>query len=107
MLNYRKCKQSIESSLISSVDHLVIKYDLSVEFLSAWKAKILELVDNMIRILKLRKVPSVTKPILEYEEVITSLSHLHSKFVVFPIDKASNNVAIICKRFYIHKLLNE
>ena len=107
MLNYRKCKQSIESSLTSAIDSLVKKYELSVESLSAWRTKILELVDNRIEILKLRKVPSVTKPILENEEVMSSLSQLHSKFVVVPIDKASNNVAIICKRFYIHKLLNE
>ena len=30
-----------------------------------------------------------------------------SKFVVVPIDKAANNVALICKRYYIQKLLNE
>ena len=55
----------------------------------------------------MRKVPSATKPFLENEEVVKALSELHSKFVVVPIDKASNNVAIICKRFYIQKLINE
>ena len=39
--------------------------------------------------------------------VCAALADLHSKFVVVPIDKASSNVAIICKRFYIQKLLNE
>ena len=107
MLNYRKCRQSIESSISSAIEKLVVKYNLSLESFSSWKAKILELVDNRIRSLKLRKVPSITKPLLENEEVVTALSQLHSKFVVVPIDKASNNVAIICKRFYIQKLLNE
>ena len=32
---------------------------------------------------------------------------IHSKFVFVPIDKASNNIAIICKKFYILKLLTE
>ena len=44
---------------------------------------------------------------LRDEGVLTSLSELHSKFVVVPIDKAANNVALICKRFYIQKLLTE
>ena len=57
--------------------------------------------------LKSRNVASATKPILQDEETLSSLSELHSKFVVVPIDKAANNVAIICKRFYIQKLLNE
>ena len=58
-------------------------------------------------VLKTRGVPGIVKPVLKDEEVLKSLSDLHSKFVVVPIDKASNNVAIICKRYYIQKLLNE
>ena len=107
MLNYRKCRQSIESSISSAIEKLIPKYNLLADSLSAWKSKILELVDSRIRALKLRKKPSITKPLLENEEVKTSLSELHSKFVVVPIDKASNNVAIICKRFYIQKLLDK
>ena len=107
MLNYNKCKLAIESSLISSIDDLAVKYKLPVQSFSAWKNKILELVENRIRILKSRNVPSANKPILQDDEVLTSLSELHNKFVIVPIDKAANNVAIICKRFYIQKLLNE
>ena len=107
MLNYRKCKQSIESSISSSINHLATKYSLDVESFLAWKKKILELVDSRIKILNSRKVPSVTKPVLQDEDVIASLAEIHRKFVVVPIDKASNNVALICKRFYIQNLLNE
>ena len=67
----------------------------------AWKNKIVGLVEDRIRNLKSKKVPSVTKPILQDEALQSSLADLRSKFVVVPIDKASNNVAIICKRFYI------
>ena len=106
-LNYSKCKQSIESSLTSSISNLASKYDLSVESFSAWKMKILELVDDRVKFLKLRRVPGVTKPILQDEDVVRSLADLHSKYVVVPIDKAANNVALICKRYYIQTLLDE
>ena len=96
-LNYRKCKQSIESSLTSSISNLATKYDLSIESFSAWKSKILKLVDDRVKILKSRRVPGITKPILQDEDAVKSLSDLHSKFVVVPIDKAANNVALICK----------
>lgn len=106
-LNYRKCKQSIESSITSSIDKFAEVYKVSTpEFLS-WKTKILELVEKRIKVLKSKRVPSTTKPSLQDEEVQSALSDLHKNFVVVPIDKASNNVALICKRFYIQKLLDE
>ena len=40
--------------------------------------------------------------------VIAYLEELHHRFVIIPIDKASNNYALICKYFYILiKLLKE
>lgn len=50
------------------------------------------------------RTPSVTKPMLWDEEVLTSLSELHAKLVVFPIYKAANNIDLICKWFSIQKL---
>ena len=84
MLNYRKCKQSIESSLISSIDSLASKYNLPVDSFSAWKNKILESVDGRVTILNRKKIPSATKPILLDEDVQASLAELHSRFVVVP-----------------------
>ena len=60
-----------------------------------------------INILKSKITISPKKPFLQDQDVSTALAELHSKFVIVPIDKASNNIAIICKRFYIQKLLNE
>ena len=106
-LNYKKCKQAIESAILSSIVNLAEKYALTAADFSSWKQKIVELVDKRLKILKSKRVPSTTKPSLQDEDVQTALKDLHEKFVVVPIDKASNNVAIICKRFYIQKLLDE
>ena len=106
-VNYHKCKQSIEFSLISSIEQMASKYNLEVQNFFSWKDKILQLVDQRINVLKSRNVPSATKPILQDEQTLTSLAELHSRYVVVPIDKAANNVALICKRYYIQKLLNE
>ena len=106
-LNYEKCKKEIKTSLLSTVDSLVGKYNLPKENFERWKDKILTEVDDRVKLLKAKKVPSTTKPILEDEDALSALNDLHNNFVVVPIDKASNNVAIICKRFYIQKLLSE
>ena len=47
-------------------------------------------------------------PALKDSAVLKELSELHNQFVLVPVDKASKNVAIICKSFYfqiIHKEL--
>ena len=106
-LNYNKCKKEIAASLGVTIDGLAVKYGVNKSDFDAWKKNILQQVDQRVRNLKSKKVPSVTKPVLEDEDALAALSDLHSKFVVVPIDKASNNVAIICKRFYIQKLLDE
>ena len=39
--------------------------------------------------------------------VEVELEYFHKYFVICPVDKASKNVAIICKRFYLDTILNE
>ena len=57
--------------------------------------------------LKTKIKPSLTKPILSDPDVLAYLETRHRKYVIFPIEKASNNFAFICKKFYISKTLSE
>ena len=42
-----------------------------------------------------------------YPDVVTELSRLHKNFVIVPADKASNNYAFVCKRYYVDILIEE
>ena len=46
-------------------------------------------------------------PVLEDKQVRNFLKNLHHKFVFVPIDKASNNIATVCKRLYASVIYNE
>ena len=48
-----------------------------------------------------------TNPILKDPEVVAYLENLHRNYVLVPIDKAANNIAIVCKRYYVEVILNE
>ena len=106
-INFNKCKDEIASAISSCVDNLSAKYNLNSEQLKPWENKIMQLVNSRIKTLKSKITISPTKSILQNQDVISALSELHSKFVIVPIDKASNNIAIVCKRFYIQKLIDE
>ena len=59
------------------------------------------------RISKLQyKMSSKAKPVLNDINVASSLSSLHDKYVVVPVDKASNNIASVCKTYFINCLLD-
>ena len=45
--------------------------------------------------------------IFEQDNVKQYLKKLQDRFVIVPVDKASNNFAIICKKFYIEVLMKE
>ena len=67
----------------------------------------IQLVGSRIDLLKSKVTASQTKPFLQNQDVTSALADLHNKFVIVPIDKATNNIAIVCKRFYIQKLMSE
>ena len=57
------------------------------------------------RVSKLQyKMSSKATPVLNNKTVASSLSSLHDKYVVVPVDKASNNNAFVCKTYYINCL---
>ena len=81
--------------------------NLTVEHMKSWTTKILEKVDNKIANLKRKMKPQKTNPVLKQPEIINCLNELHKKFVLVPIDKAANNIAVICKKHYVEVILKE
>ena len=45
--------------------------------------------------------------ILNSDKHLKSLRQLHSKYVLVPADKASNNVIVVCKKYYLEIVLRE
>ena len=75
--------------------------------LKDWKMKVLEKVQEKIDILKNSMKFNTAKPTLSDPEVLEYLKQLHRRFVIVTIDKAANNFAFICKKFYVARLLQE
>lgn len=107
-INWNKSKIEIEKGLQETVIQFSkIKKNILQEQLIPWKQKVLEKVDEKIRKLKQRITPKKTNPILKDLEVKQTLESLQKIFVIVPIDKASNNIAIVCKKFYVEVLFKE
>ena len=107
-INWQKSKEEIKNGLEICGSSLIRSHNgLREEALTPWKDKILEKVDAKIALLKTKIRPHKTNPVLKDPEVIDYLESLHEKYVLVPIDKAANNVAIVCKRYYVQVILKE
>ena len=108
MIHWGHCKTEITSGLETYIAKVCCDFpDIQPEHLMSWKNKVLELVDSDIEKLKHKIKKQRTNPVLKQPEVINYLNSFHQKYVLTPIDKASNNVSVICKRYYVEVVLKE
>ena len=106
--NYSKCRKEIECSIASFTASTAIKYrNLTPEHFKNWEEIVLLKLLSRVRDLQVKHTFQQTKPTLDDDDVKMYLTELHKNFVIVPIDKASNNIAIICKKFYVSRLLDE
>ena len=107
-INWNRCKDTIREGIKECSRKLSSsKKNVSENDLLGWETEVLNETERKIQSLKQKIRPKKTNPILKQQTVTNYLKELHSKFVLVPIDKASNNIAIICKRFYVEEILKE
>ena len=106
-INFNKAVTEITAGLENCIENLANKTKYDKKTFDQWKKIILEKIFLKVEKLKSKMKFSFTKPALSDPNVLSYLQTLHRKYVIVPIDKASNNFAFICKHFYISKILSE
>ena len=106
-INWKRCRDTIKTGLDECSERMLCGKDIRSEQMAPWKNEILKKVDDKIRSIKIRIHPKKTRQILKRPDVVEYLDKLHKKFVLVSIDKAGNNIAIICKRYYVEVILKE
>jgi hypothetical protein len=107
-INWKRCRKVIEEGLdVCSSRFRTVDSDLTEEDMIPWKTEILNKVDSKIRLLRQKLKFQKLDPVLKRPDVVDYLKHLHENFVLVPIDKASSNIAIVCKRYYVEVILKE
>ena len=102
-------------SAIKSALHIFIK-KLSVDTsttevcFNQYSSTVIDKVKNQIDMLK-SQYPSSLKtdfiPVLKDPGAISELEALQQSYVFTPVDKAAKNIALTCRSFYIHTIINE
>ena len=110
-LNYRE-KSPIQkyitlTSIINSTDIYISKIYQEIKSpitaFIPWKT---EIIKKVMAVINKTSTYSI-KTILDNIKNKSYIKDIHSKFVLVQIDKASNNISIICKKYYVQVLKEE
>ena len=109
--NIRKMGAKFRETPPCKKNKLTYLYQKAIEELTrkfiifdSWKHNIIQEIDNVLKSLPITFEPSF---IMDRPEVRQYINYLHDRFVIVPVDKASNNFAIVCKSFYLDVIKNE
>ena len=102
--NRFNCKTT-ETMFLESIDLYAEKCSkreqVELKYLSEREDQLKELVVSHISNLK-GHFKSPNCKVLDQPDVKDTLHKLHANYVLVPVDKAANNVIIVCKKYYIH-----
>ena len=66
------------------------------------------MIANSISELKIKYPSRINcRSVFKDPDVISTLDDIQSKFIIFPMDKATKNFAIVCKKYYANTIINE
>ena len=110
-LNYREQQPSNKHKALKAFSESIDKYIDTINkklkktplFFTEWKNAVLQKVKRKINKIQTGRFNNV----LSKQNIKNHLAELHQKYVFVPVDKAANNVAIICKKFYLEVLSSE
>ena len=106
-INFSNCKTEIKNSITKFSSDWCNKKGVPVKCFAQWISIVMGKVNKRIKELKSKVRFSKVKKVLRDPKVIFCSNILQERYVVCPIDKAANNIAFVCKKYYDQVLLKE
>ena len=108
-INWVKVYKTIKKSVQLMISEWSDKKHLSRYTFNHYETIILEKVEEQIELCKRRYSDSKSSfvPVLKDASALKELNKLHENYVLTPVDKASKNIAITCKQFYLKTIYTE
>ena len=105
-MNLDKAKKCILEGLDEYVKTWADKTGIDRTVVKEWEHNVSQLIDKRIGDIYLKSKQSGLDN-LSSPELALALEEIQKKYIIAPIDKATGNVAFICKKFYALVLLKE
>ena len=109
-INWKKNLEMCTNSIKDFKHQWAKKEKLPQSVFTEWESTILEIIKLKVKRIKSkhkRKGRTVKKQVLNDKKHLKYLKEFHKQFVLVPADKASNNIIVVCKKFYVDVVLQE
>ena len=100
-IDWDKNKYLCTKALRKYVDKWASKEKVDKRVLGCWIGEVELCIDEKIKYLKGRPVGRRKKQILRNEKHLNILKDFHNRYVLVPADKASNNIVVVCRKYYL------
>lgn len=104
-MNWDAFLKDFNTSLSNCVNEWASLKNVEPVCFEEWTQKVMKEVVKKVQ--RLRKSTKKYRSVLNSPKTKHLLSELQKKYVFVPTDKASNNISIVCKKFYIQKAMEE
>ena len=107
-VSWDRVEESLVEDLEVNIRKLARKHKIPVDSLRPWCDKVLHKINERMKFLKSKANRASNNVCVKpTSDLKTAAAQLHEHFVVSTVDKASNNFAFVCKKFYVLVLLKE
>jgi hypothetical protein len=97
----------LDFSLNDCVKNWACAENVDIRCFDEWKSRVFQEVKAKVDVMRKSHSRKQEKSILADHKIRKQLEELQKKFVFVQTDKAGNNIAVICKKFYIEKSMEE
>ena len=106
-INLEKAKRCILEGLHNCIWSWCYKNGVDKSFILKWTNNVKVKIDERMSHLTNKLYTNKHMDCLSYADVKKALDNIHKDFVFVPIDKATGNIALVCKRFYASVITRE
>ena len=104
-INWNKTEKCLKEDTNSFITKWSSSNGISEACYQEWKNMVMQLIEEKVTRLKKCTKYIPRKSVLE--ECAKELEELKRRYVLVPVDKASNNIGFVCKKFYLETLKQE
>ena len=101
-INLEKAKRCILEGLRKCLSSWCYKNGVDKSFFLEWVNNVNVKIDEKMSHLTNKLYKNKHMDCLSSPDIKNALDNIHTDFVVIPIDKATGNIALVCKRFYVN-----
>ena len=106
-VTWQKIKRDVMRLVENLKSKIVSKNKGNDNDLNDWEETVKQRINNRIRSLQNSKNLKDFENGINYNLLDKQINNIHKNFVITTVDKASNNFAFICKKFYLSMIKNE